>query len=198
MLRRFLISLIVLVVLVVVAVAVGDHFAQQTTESQIAKRIEQRVPGSHATVTISSQPFLYHLAAAGTVEVLHAHVTGVKDSGITFTSIDVTVNNLQVNRSDLLSGSVHLSGISNAIITATLPATEVAAAGLASLGSLGSGRTATVQSQGNHAQIKVAGTTIDLPYNTLVPCVGSATVKGTNLVVTCTTTTLPPALAQAS
>jgi hypothetical protein len=200
--RRAVIALVLLVVLLVAALVAGDVVTVHLTESAIAKRIEQRVPGSHATVTISSSPFLYHLAASGTVEELHAHVTGVVENHYSFESIDVTVKDLEVNRGDLLRGSVDLARISNATIVATLSRDELVEAGvvvgLKHLGVLGSSAHGTVVPGQSEVTINVDGLTLTLPYSSLVPCVGTAVFTGGNLVLTCSTDTLPPALAQGS
>lgn len=200
--RRLIVVLVILAVLLAGVLVVGDVVAVHLTESAIAKRIEQRVPGSHATVTISSTPFIYHLAESGTVEQLDAHVTGVVENDYSFQSIDVTIKKLQVNRGDLFSGSVHLNGLSSATIVATLSRAQVAQAGLVAglqhFGVLGSSATGTVTPGVNSVTIQVDGVSFSVPYGSLDPCVGTAVLHQGSLVLTCTTHTLPPALADAT
>ncbi len=182
----------------VLGVFVGDRVAVQRTESGISARIEHRVPGSHATVTISSSPFLVHLAASGTVREVHTHITDVTDGSLPLDAVDITVRNLKISRTSLVHGSVQLLSLSNATITVTLRLAEaVRAAGYslpAGLGALISGATASVKAGSGRVQITFGPLTFGFSYGSLVPCVGSARVRGTEVILTCTTTTLPPAL----
>jgi hypothetical protein len=200
--RGIIIALLIPVLVVVAIVVAADLVAVHITDSAIAKRIEQRVPGSHASVSISSTPFLYHLAAAGNIEELHAHVTDVTEGSYTFSSIDVTIDNLKIDRGDLLSGKVHLDSITRASIIATLTQEELFQAGvltsLKDLGVLNPSSQATVHVGTNQVTVKVAGVSIVIPFNSLVSCVATAVFQGGNLVLSCTTNTLPPALAQAA
>ena len=113
MIRKLIVTVVVVVVLVV-AVLVGNQIAVRHTESTIASRIEQRVPGARASVTIPSSGFLLHLAASGTIQDIHAHVTGVTDGDLHFDSVDIAVQDLKVDRSDLVHGSVHLVSLAQA------------------------------------------------------------------------------------
>ncbi len=184
-------------VVLVAAVFVGDQFALARTRSTIESRIEKRVPGSHATVTISSSPYLVRLALSGTVKEIHAHVTNVQEGGLTLDTVDVTVHNLQVNRSSLLHGSVHLEGLSSATITASVSVAEVLReAGLAAVsgvGALASGLNGKVSAGPNQVTVTFGPLSFSLPYSAIVPCVGSARVSGGDVVFSCTTKTLPPA-----
>jgi hypothetical protein len=186
------------VVVLVVAVIVGDQIALARTRSTIESRIEQRVPGSHATVTISSSPYLVRLALSGTVKQIHAHVTNVQEGGLTLDTVDVTVHDLKVSRSSLLGGSVHLEGLSSATITASTSVAEVLReagyAAVAGIGALGSGLNGKISAGPSQVTITFGPLSFTLPYSAIVPCVGSARVSGGNVVFSCTTKTLPPAL----
>jgi len=192
------VALAVLVALAVIVVFVGDRVAIQRTETAISSRIEARVPGSHATVTISSSPFLVRLAASGTVQDVHAHVTGVTEGTLRLDSVDVTIRNLKISRTSLWHGSVRLLSLSSATITATLSVTALLrAVGYslrAGLAALASGATASVKAGSNRVQITFGPLTFGFSYGSLIPCVGSARVSGTEVILSCTTTTLPPAL----
>ena len=121
-----------------VLVAVADHFAVRWSESTVATRIEQRFPGSHATVTISSSPYLVRLVVFGKVEKVHAHVTDVPDGRLRLDTVDVTANNLKVDRGDLLHGKTRLDSLSTATITARVSVAKVLRAyGLGDLADLG-------------------------------------------------------------
>ncbi len=181
-------------------VAVADHFAVRWTESTVATRIEQQFPGSHATVTVSSAPYLVRLAIFGTVENLHAHVTGVTvDEGkLRLDTVDLTAHNLKVNRGDLLHGKTRLDGLSRATIIARVTVAELlrtyGLGDLAGLGSLASGLKGTLQSTDHQVQISFGPVSFVFTLNSLVPCVGSAEISAGNLVLSCTTHSVPPAL----
>ena len=51
-----------------------------------------------------------------------------------------------------------------------------------------------VQAQADEVRIGVGALTFTVPYNSLVPCVGSGQVDGGEIILTCTTDTVPPAL----
>lgn len=199
--RRLISTLLVLVALIVVGVIVGDSIATHRTESAIASRIEQHVPGSHATVSISSSPFLVRLAVSGVVEEIHAHVTDARAGVISFDTVDVTVDGLKLSRSSLLQGSVQIVGLKQATITATLTVAGVLRTfgqALGGMAQLPSGQAASVSVSGGHIRIAFGPFAFTLPASSLVPCAGSARLTGDDIVLSCTTTTLPPALQAAT
>jgi hypothetical protein len=189
---------VIIVVVVVVAGFVADRAAIHWTESQIASRIEHRFPGSHATVTVSSSPYLLRLAAFGTVREVHAHVTDVSDGRLRLDTVDVTAHGLKVNRTDLLHGEARLDSLSSATITASVSVAEVLRANgygaVADLGGLATGLKANVQAEGNQVQISVGPVSFSFPFTSLVTCVGSGEVHAGEIVLTCTTHAVPPAL----
>lgn len=193
-----IVAIAVVVAVVVLAVVVGDRIALQAAASDISSRIEHRLPGSHAAVTISSSPFVIQLALSGTVEEVRAHVTGVTDGGISLDSVDVTAYHLKISRSSLWHGSIRLLGLSYATITAAVSVAEVARVtrygSLAGLEGLASGVTGSVEAGSGRVQITFGPFTFSVPYGSLVPCVGSAQLRGDEIILSCTTTTLPPAL----
>jgi hypothetical protein len=197
-LRKLVGVLVIVVVVVTVAVLVADHVAIRWTEGRVASRIEDRFPGSHATVTISSSLYLPRLAVSGTVQDLHAHVTDVTDGRWHFDTVDVTAHSLKVNRTAVLRSQTRLNSLSSATITATLTVAEaLRAAGYGAetdLGGLANGIKANVQAGVGAVHVEVGPLTFSVPYNSLVPCVGSGTVSGGEIILTCTTHTIPAAL----
>jgi LmeA-like phospholipid-binding len=179
------------------ALFIADRIAVNRTESAIASRIEKKVPGSHAKVTISSSPFLLNLAMSGTVKQMHAHVTNVTAGRLTLDTVDVTVHNLKVSRSDLFHGSVKLTGMSEATIQATMSVAQVIQASLGAAIGLPSGSSASVEAGPSSVRISFGPFAFTVPYTSIVPCVGTARVSGAEVVLTCTTHTLPPALKSA-
>jgi LmeA-like phospholipid-binding len=195
---RKIVGTLVIVVILVVGGLVADHVAVQWTESQVASRIEHRFPGSHATVTISSSPYLPRLALFGTVQEVQAHVTDITDGQLHFDTVDVTAHRLQINRGDLLHGEARVTSLASATIRATISVAEALQASgygaAAGLGGLANGVKVNVQAEAGEVRIGVGVLTFTVPYNSLVPCVGSGEVNGGEIILTCTTDTVPPAL----
>jgi len=189
---------VIVVVVVAGAVLVADHVAIRWTEGRVASRIEDRFPGSHATVTVSSSLYLPRLAVSGTVQNLHAHVTDVTDGRWHFDTVDVTAHSLKLNRAALLRSQTRLNSVSSATITATLTVAEaLQAAGYGSkadLGGLADGVQASVRAGAGVVHIEVGPLAFTVPYNSLIPCVGSGRVSGGDIVLTCTTHSIPAAL----
>ena len=199
---RKLVALAIVVALAVLAVVIGDRVALRRTESDISSRIEKQMPGSHATVTVSSSPFLVNLAVSGTIREVHAHVTGATDDNLHLDAIDLTIHNLRISRTSVLDGSPRLVGLSDATITASVSVAEVLrAAGygaLARLGPLVSGVTASVKLGSGQVEISLGPYAFSFSYSSLVPCVGSARVNSGEVILTCKTNTLPAALRAAA
>jgi LmeA-like phospholipid-binding len=185
-------------VVVAVVVVIADRVALHWTESRVSSRIETLYPGSHATVSISSSPYLVRLAAFGTVQEIHAHVTGLTDGGMHLDAVDITAHKLNVNRSDLVRGRVRLHSLGTATITATVSVAEVLRShgysALAGLSGLASGVQATIHTTGNQVQIAFGPVTFGVTETGLVPCVGSAKIERGEIILSCTTTTVPAAL----
>jgi LmeA-like phospholipid-binding len=201
-LRKLIFLLVILAVLAGIVVF-GDRLAVHHTESTISSRIESRLPGSHATVSISSSPFLVRLAVSGTVRLIVAHVTGATDGNLHLDSVDMTVHNLKLSRSDLLHGSVHVSSLSSATVTARVSVAEVLRArgygALSDLGPLVSGVTVPLQAEAGKLQADFGPLAVTFAYSPLiVPCTGSAHINGGEITLTCTTTTVPPAIQTAA
>ena len=179
-----MIGLLAFVVVIAVVVVIADRVALHWTESRVSSRIETLYPGSHATVSISSSPYLVRLAVFGTVQEIHAHVTGLTDRGMHLDTVDITAHKLNVNRTDLLRGRVRLHSLGSATITASVSVVEAlrshgygALASLPGLGGLTSGVTATVHTTGNQVRIDFGPLALDFTETSLVPCVGSAQVE---------------------
>ncbi len=196
-LRKLVVSLVVVVV-VAGAVFVADHVAIHWTEGRVASHIEHSFPGSHASVTISSSIYLPRLAVSGTLQDVHAHVTDVTDGRLHLDTVDVTARSLKINRNDLLHGKTRVDSLSTATITATLSVAEaLRAAGHgaeADMSGLASGIKANVQAEAGLVHIELGPLSFTFSYNSLVPCVGSGQVSGGEIILTCTTHTVPAAL----
>ncbi len=198
MLRRILIIVGVLLVVLIAAAVVGDLYARSRVESMIAQRIEQRVPGSHASVHISSFPFVGRLAVSGSVPEVKAKVTSVTEGRFTFSLVNVDVRGLKLQRSQLIHGHVDVTGVSRVTVHATMTQQALDQAvgvpvvlgdGTVSVGDVSADITVT------GGRVYVGSTGFAVPALALLPCVSGATVSPGQLVLSCVTTTIPPALA---
>jgi hypothetical protein len=208
---RFLLKVIIMVVIVlVVAGLVGGYFARHYAEQQLAKRIEQSVPGSKAKVHISSFPFLGRLAFQGRVARLTAEVTGVVAGTVHFSRIDLDVDDINVNRSDLVHHhQVVIESISKGVASAFVSQQEIdrltklpvkLSAGRVEVTVAGVdiGVKASLDAGTLHFMAGV-GPSISIPVPTLpvLPCATSVAVLPGQLEIRCVTDTVPAALVQA-
>ena len=204
---RRLLGLAVVVAVLLAVFAVGDTVARHAAERAIARRIEARVPGTTATVHISSWPFLGRLAASGSVPSLDARVTGVRVGPFAVDSVDIAVADLRVSRSDLLHRKVTPRSIRSATVTGVISQRAVDA-GTGLPVSLGDGTVGVAGIQ-VPARLVVVGSrvvvtvpplpTFSVPLlpAALLPCSAAATITAGAITLSCTTTVLPPALATA-
>ncbi len=202
--RKLLAALFVLAIIVGIA-SVADVYVRHRVERDAAARIEQRVPGAHASVHISSFPFVGRLATSGTVPDLTAHVTGAGVAGLSFAAIDLDVKDLRVQRSSLLQGKVVVTGLRIAVVHATITQASLDHAlglgvtlGAGTVGLDGVEVPARLSVEGNTIRIVVAGLRtlrVPVPVLAVLPCVSAATIAPGVLQLSCTTTTVPPALA---
>jgi hypothetical protein len=202
---KLVLALVVLVALLVGALFLGDAAARHFAQNQVAERIDQAVPGSQSTVQISS-PFLIDLAFSGSVHRLTSQVSGVTADGVSFTSVDVEVDGVKISRSQLLfHRRLVISKITKAVVTAHISQLEVDTLANAPL-TLGNG-VVTVTEDGVQAtgqvtlvdnKLQVTGPAglsvlIPIPNLPVLPCAANLQVVPGQLLVTCTTTTIPPA-----
>jgi hypothetical protein len=201
--RRLIVWLIVLAV-IAGALAILDHFAKDRAQSAIASRIEASSPGSHATVAITSFPFLGRLAVSGHVPELRAEVTDVKAGDITFSSIHLTVDNLTVSRDDLFSGKVKATSIQRGRVVADISQAAVDSIVHMPL-VLGPGRVSvdgvdvpvTLTVSGGRIGFTASGLpslSIPIPVLDVLPCVGSGRVVSGAVDLSCRFRSLPPVL----
>lgn len=201
---RRLLGLGVVVAVLVAVLGVGDTFARHAAERDVARRIEARVPGTTATVHISSWPFLGRLAASGSVPALDARVTGVRVGPFAVDSVDIAVADLVVSRSDLLHGRVTPRSIRSATVTGVISQQSVDA-GTGLPVSLGDGTVGLAGVQVPARLVVVGGRvvvnvpplpafSVPLLPAALLPCAAVATITAGAITLSCTTTAIPPAL----
>lgn len=197
---------VILVVLAALAVGLGfaDVAVRHRVETTIAQRIEASDPGTTATVRISSWPFVGHLLASGTVPALRAHVVGVRAGPFPVDSVDLSVQDISLSRSDLLHGRVVLRSIRTATATAALSQQSIdtgtglpvtLGAGTVGLGGVQIPARLSIVSGDLRIDISPLPTiSIPLLPSSLLPCSASAVITTGELTLSCTTTTIPPSL----
>lgn len=187
---------------------VADVVVRHTVEADIAKHIEAQVPGTSASVHISSWPFVGRLAASGTVPDLRAQVRGVKIGPFAVDSVDIVVQDIKVSRSDLARGKVVLKSIRTAAIEGVISQQSLDS-GLGLPVTLGAG---TVGLAGVQVAARVAVSsdrltigvpplppiTLPLLPAALLPCSANAVISVGQITLTCTTSSIPPALLSAA
>jgi hypothetical protein len=205
------IKILVLLGILAGVLAVGDVEARMYAEHQFAHRIETNVPGAHATVNISSFPFVGRLAMTGTVREIRAHVTNVTSGKFTFTTVDVAVSGVRLDRTALFKNqTIRVVSINHGTVTAdmTEAAVDQAAGGLpikllngvvqlVVRGVNVVGRVTVVANQ-LHIQAAGAPVIVDIPKLPLLPCAANAVVTPGHLTLTCALTGIPPALVGAA
>jgi hypothetical protein len=201
---RRLFGLILILAVIVGGLALVDHVVKDKVQSVLASRIEKELPGSHATVTITSFPFLGHLAASGTVPQMQASVTNVTSGDLAFSSIRMNLVDLKIRRNDLFSGKVTPLSIRRGRVVATVPQSSVDSISKLPL-VLGAG---TVSAQGVTvpAKLSISGDTVTfsasglssfslaVPALAVLPCVSAARVVSGAVRLTCRFTALPSVL----
>jgi hypothetical protein len=201
------IKIVVLLAILAAVLSVGDVEARVFAEHQFAHRIDANVPGAHATVKISSFPFVGRLITSGTVQKIRAHVVNVTSGVYTFDTVDVSVTGVRLDRTVLLHDQrIQVLGIQSGTVTAdmTEAAIDKALGGLPVQLNDGSVRltvkgvsvVGTLSITGNQLHLDVAGApiTVAIPKLPLLPCASSAVVTTGHLQVTCILTGIPPAL----
>ena len=194
--------------IVLILLAVGDVAARRWAEGELARRIEATAPGSHATVHVSSFPFLGRLAASGSVSKITAHIDRVSGTSVPFAFFDMEVDGVKVDRNTLIQDQkVKLKSIRRGVVRG-----EITEAGLSSaLGRpvhLGNGEvqvvrggvpvTAKVAMVDNQLVISGPASLVTaIPKLPMLPCAATATVQPGHIDVSCEVHEIPPALVTA-
>ena len=205
---RKLVAILIFLAVLVVALSVADVYVRHRVEHDTADRIEQRVPGTHAAVHISSFPFVLRLAASGAVPHLTADVTGASVGGLSFADIHLDVRDLRIQRSSLFQGDMRISSVKVAVVNATITQAAIdkviklpVTLGAGTVGLEGVVVPVTPRIDGKTIVITVAKLPtlrVVIPALALLPCLSSASILPGALELSCTTSTIPPALASAA
>lgn len=206
-----MIKIVVLLAILAAVLTVGDIEARIYTEHTFAHRIDVNVPGAHATVKITSFPFVGRLLTSGTVGRIRAHVVDATFGQYSFDTIDVAVSGVRLDRTALIHDQrIQVLGIDKGTVTADMTEVAIDKAlgglpvqlddGIVRLTVKGISVVGTLSVSGNQLRIDVPGAPIKvaIPKLPLLPCASSAVVTTGHLSVTCVLTGIPPALVGAT
>lgn len=198
-------GLVIVLVLLVAIAAVADRLLLGAIEDEAEARIDAAVEAAAVRVDVSSFPFLFRLVAGGEVERIDVEVDDLTESGVTFSSVEVGLERLVVDRREARARRLVVESIDRGTATVVLDEAELSRL----LGvdvTLGAG-TVTVLGvtfgapalnvSGSELVLGLAGVgavTIALPTADLVPCVLDVAVVPGALELTCTLDEVPPLL----
>jgi hypothetical protein len=194
--------------IVAILFAVGDVAARRWAEGELARRIEASVPGSHATVHVSSFPFLGRLVASGSVSKITAHIDKVANTSLPFAFFDLEVDGVKLDRNTLIQDQkVKLQSIRRGVVRAEITEAALSSA-VGRQVRLGNGElqvvrggvsvTATVAVVDNRLVVSgPASLGVAIPKLPILPCAVTATVRPGRLDVSCEVHEIPPALVTA-
>jgi hypothetical protein len=201
---RRLIGALVAMAVIVAALTYGDMVARHRVQTLLADHIETDLPGSTATVHITSFPFTGRLLVSGSIPQLSIDVRDARVDGLTFSSADLVVHDLKIDASQLFHRRVIVSGLRSATVSAVLPEASIdhlagvdVTIGTGSVGVSGAQVPATASVVANRVTLHVAGLapiSFAVPSLSFLPCVSTAVLQAGSIRVACTLSTVPPIL----
>lgn len=220
--RKWIVLVVPTVVLLLLVVA--DQSAKGWAESKLAERAAAYYPpGSGSSASIHSFPFLGRLLFLGSVPGVDVNLDDLRVQAVLIHRLSIHVSDVELSRSELFKGKVHLDDVGSGTITATIDGPSLAkAAGLDLRFAPGEVQVhqriqgvdvtarGKVAVKGNLVTItptSVQG--LDVPPSRLavsyripgieiLPCQADVKVVQNGIVVSCAVTDIPPALIQAA
>lgn len=195
--------------------AIGDVAARGVAEAKIAERAEAAAGGqASASADIDSFPFVLQLLFGGKAGDISVHVEDVVAPAVRFARVDLDLEGVELDRGKLLSDrKAEVTDVERARITVRIDAAAISKAfgGLqvsfrdgalrASVGGRDLSAAVSMQGEGRLG-IRFPGgpsATIAVPHTDLIACDADAfDVDDDELVVSCSTTEVPPALLRAA
>jgi len=205
-LRRF-VSLFV-----IAAVLVGaDVAARGFVSAAVSNRAQQEAPvGSTATASVGGFPFLPPLLLGGRVDRASVHVKNITTGVLVFAEVSVDLRGVRLDRGRLIDDrKARITKIDHGTIRAVLTADALSNALHVPVRMQGGQITATVAGvdvgltpRVVDNRLTLSGSvgrsfTLRVPSSGYVPCVNSAVVEESQLALSCTIHSVPPALLDA-
>lgn len=199
---RKLIGFLIVIALLAVGLSIVDVAVRHRVQTIVANKIQHDVPGTQAAVSITSFPFLGHLAVSGGVPLVTAHVTGVQAGTIPLQMLTVQADGVTVDRNQLFQGTAEVRSIQRISVTATISQATIdsqvgvpVTLGNGTVGVGGVEAPANVSVSGQRVEVQVPPLPpvhLDIGLSDLLPCLGGAHISPGVLTLTCTTTQIPP------
>jgi LmeA-like phospholipid-binding len=216
--------LLVVPTVILLVLIVGDQAAKGWAESKLAERAAAYYPpGSGSSASIHSFPFIGRLLISGSVPRVDVNLDDLRIQEVLIKQLSIHVTAVQLNRSDLFHGKVHLDDVGQGKIVATIDGPSLGrAAGLdlrfapgevtvhEKIQGVDVTAKGTVAVKGNTVSVtpkSVQG--LDVPPSRLavsyripgieiLPCQADVKIIENGIVVSCNVTDIPPALVQAA
>ena len=195
---------------IVVLLGAADLSARTYASAKLQERAQQTAPaGSTVHASIGGFPFVPRLLLSGRVSHVAVHVTNINATVITFSTVDIDLDGVDLDRSKLIHDrKAKLTGIKHGTVSVILTQQELSDAlhvpvaiadGQVSVTVLGKSIhvTPTVTASGT---LKLSGSglasvfSLAIPKTDYVPCIGDVTILAARLRLSCEITDVPPAL----
>ena len=207
--------LLFFLLLIVGAYGVLDVAAKRLAEQKLAERAEASVGGqAEATADVDSFPFVIKLLGSGSAGDISLHVTDVVASQLEFSSVDLDLRGVKLDKGKLLSDRrTEVTDIDSGTLTIRIAAAAISKAlrglpvtirdGRVEVQVAGQARAADVTlAAGGSLRISVPqgpGVNVQIPRTALGSCDATALTVDDDLIrLSCTMTEIPPALLAAA
>jgi hypothetical protein len=121
-------KLIILAVVVIVGAVIADSALRSYASNQVAGKLQSALDlTKEPEVSIGGFPFLVE-ALSGRLESMSISARGLEKDGVTLSDVDVTLSNVRISLSGLISGKSRKARIGSMRGTASLRTEDLAAA----------------------------------------------------------------------
>lgn len=203
--------LVLFLLLIVGAYGVLEVAAKRLAEQKLAERAEAAAGGqAEATADVDSFPFVFKLLSSGSAGDISLHVTDVVTSQVVFSSVDVDLRGVTLDRGKLISDRrTEVTDIDSGTLTIRIDAAAVSKALRGLPVTIRDGRVEVqVAGQARAAAVTLAArgslrigvpqgpsVSVPIPRTALGSCdAGALTVDDDMIRLSCTMTEIPPAL----
>ena len=198
---------------VVLLLGVADVTARTYASSKLEDRAQQEAPpGSTVSASIGGFPFVPRLLISGEVSHVGVHVKNINATVITFSTVDLDLNDVKLDKSRLISDhKVRITGIKSGTVSAVITQ-EALGDALHVPVAIADGQVGvTLLGKTVHVTPKVSASgtlslsgpgitrvfSLAIPKTDYVPCIGDVTILAARIKLTCDIHNVPPALLDA-
>lgn len=185
-----------------------DVAARAYAQSQLQQTVNERTTsGAKVHAEIQSFPFLGRLLVQQKVSKVVLSSAEVKTGSLTFTSVELSMNDVKLSRSDLIQNQkVVITAIGTTTASGDLTASALSDAVGAPI-QIGNGKVsarvagidvgARVQATGKGLTVQIPGLplpALTIPGSDLLPCLGGLQLQDGRIHFSCTVPGIPPAV----